>query len=67
FKKTRVPYSVDQLAKMNRMTNGEAKEMCIHLCVYGFLESVRRKEEPHEKMYDLPIFVPGIAEFMMMN
>lgn len=67
FKKTRVPYSVDQLAKMNHMTNGAAKEMCIHLCVYGFLESVRRKEEPHEKMYDLPIFVPGIAEFMMMN
>lgn len=67
FGKTRVPYTVDQLARKNHMTRGRAKEMCIHLCRYGFLESLRSQEEGHEKIYDLPIFVPGIAEFMMMN
>jgi len=66
FKKTRVPYSPSRLAKMNHMTTGEAKEMCIHLCEYGFLESIR-ENEAHEKWYDVPIFVPGIAEFMMMS
>ena len=67
FKKTRVPYSVGQLAKMNDMTVEDAQKMIDRLCWIGLVEMTREPAMIGEKFYNLPIFVPGSAEFMMMN
>ena len=67
FKKTRVPYSAEQLAKMNNMTLEEAQKMIDRLCWIGLIEMTREPAMIGEKFYNLPIFVPGSAEFMMMN
>ena len=67
FKKTRVPYSVEELAKMNNMTVEDTDKMARHLCWKGLVELTREPEETGERRYNLPIFVPGSAEFMMMN
>ena len=66
FKKTRVPYDVPALAKMNNMTIEDTEAMVKHLCWVGVLE-MNRENEDHHKQYNVPIFVPGSAEFMMMN
>ena len=66
FKKTRVNFDVPQLAKMNRMSEEEVQKMVDHLCWIGVLES-NRENADHHLQYDVPVFVPGIAEFMMMN
>ena len=66
FKKTRVPYDVPALAKMNDMSEEDVEKMVKHLCWVGVLEMTR--EGPQKtKHYSVPIFVPGSAEFMMMN
>ena len=66
FKKTRVPYDVPTLAKMNGMSEEDTEKMVKHLCWVGVLEMTR--EGPQKtKHYSVPIFVPGSAEFMMMN
>ena len=67
FKKTRVPYTIEELAEMNEMSGEAAKDMIDYLTGIGIVEMVRREEPPYDKMYNLPIFVPGSAEFMMMN
>ena len=67
FKKTRKLYTPQELAKMNRMSLERTQKMLKRLCWIGIVEMVRRSEEPHDKMYNVPIFVPGSAEFMMMN
>ena len=67
FKKTRVPYTVSQLAKMNGMSFEDTKKMIERLSWIGMIEMTRRKKPPHVKMWNLPIFVPGSAEFMVMN
>ena len=66
FKKTRVPYDTATLAKMNGMTEPDCQKMIDHLCWVGVLEMNRENEDRH-KQYNVPIFVPGSAEFMMMN
>ena len=66
FKKTRVPYSVEDLAKMNGMTIEETQRMIDHLVWIGVVEMTRENPE-RKKVYNVPIFVPGSAEFMMMN
>ena len=66
FKKTRVPYSPEQLAKMNNMTVEETQKMLDHLCWVGVVEMTRESPD-QSKVYNVPIFVPGSAEFMMMN
>ena len=66
FKKTRVPYDVPALAKMNNMSEEDVEKMVKHLCWVGVLE-MNRENEDHHKQYNVPIFVPGSAEFMMMN
>ncbi len=66
FKKTRVPYDVPALAKMNGMSEEDTEKMCRHLCWVGMLE-MNRENEDHHRQYNVPIFVPGSAEFMMMN
>lgn len=67
FKKTRVLYSLEELASMNQMTPEKTQEMIGHLVWTGIVEMQRVPEETGEKRYNLPIFVPGSAEFMMMN
>ena len=66
FGKTRVERTVAYLAKKNGITNEEAGKLCRYFCWVGLLEMTRDKETG-EKVYNLPIFVPGSAEFMMMN
>ena len=66
FKKTRVPYDIPTLAKMNDMSEEDTEKMVRHLCWVGVVEMTR--EGPDKtKHYNVPIFVPGSAEFMMMN
>ena len=67
FRKTRVPYTAGQLAEMNGMSLDDCQARIDHLVWVGLVEMVRRETPPHDKMYNLPIFVPGSAEFMMMN
>ena len=67
FKKTRVPYSVPELAKMNNMSLEDTQEMVEKLRWIGIIEQNRSKDPDHHKQYELPIFVPGSAEFMMMQ
>ena len=66
FKKTRVPYDIEDLAKMNNMSYEDTKKMVDHLVWVGLIEMTRENPD-HHKQYNVPIFVPGSAEFMMMN
>ncbi|WP_242622753.1 FAD-dependent oxidoreductase [Lachnoclostridium sp. Marseille-P6806] len=66
FGKIRKPYRVEELAKKNNITVEHAKELIDHLCWIGVVEMNRENPEK-EKQYNVPIFVPGSAEFMMMN
>ena len=66
FGKTRVPYDIETLAEKNHMTAEQCEEMVNHLCWVGLLE-MNRENPDHHKQYNVPIFVPGSAEFMMMN
>ena len=67
FKKTRVPYSVPELAQMNNMSEEDTKKMVEHLRWIGIIEQNRAKTPDKHLQYELPIFVPGSAEFMMMQ
>ena len=67
FKKTRVPYSVPELAKMNNMSLEDTQKMVEELRWIGIIEQNRSKDPDKHKQYELPIFVPGSAEFMMMQ
>ena len=67
FKKTRVPYSIPELAKMNNMTEEECTKMVERLRWIGIIEQNRAKTPDKHLQYELPIFVPGSAEFMMMQ
>ena len=66
FKKTRTNYDLEKLAEMNKMSVEDTKKMLDHLCWIGCIET-NRENPDHHIQYDVPIFVPGIAEFMMMN
>ena len=66
FKKTRVPYDIEEIAKMNDMPLDECKKMVDHLVWVGVIETTRETPDKHMQ-YNVPIFVPGSAEFMMMN
>ena len=67
FKKTRVPYSVPELAKMNHMPLKDTQKMVEKLRQLGIIEQNRAKTPDKHLQYELPIFVPGSAEFMMMQ
>ncbi len=67
FKKTRVSYNVKELAKMNNMTIEDTVRMVKHLRWVGIIEQTRSKTPSHHRRFELPIFVPGSAEFMMMQ
>ncbi len=67
FGKTRVPYSIPELAKMNNMSEEECTKMVHDLRFIGIIEQNRAKTPDKHLQYELPIFVPGSAEFMMMQ
>ena len=67
FKKTRVPYSVPELAEMNGMSIEDTQKMIERLRWIGVIEQNRAKTPDKHLQYELPIFVPGSAEFMMMQ
>lgn len=66
FGKIRKPYSVEALAKKNGITVEHAQELIDHLCWIGVVE-MNRETPDKSRQYNVPIFVPGSAEFMMMN
>lgn len=66
FKKPRKNYDFEELRDMNHMTDEECKEMLDYVMWVGCVET-NRENADHHIQYDVPIFVPGIAEFMMMN
>ena len=61
-----MPYSAEQIAQRNNMSLEDTQKMIDHLCWVGLLEMTREGENGG-KTYNVPIFVPGSAEFMMMN
>ncbi len=66
FGKTRVSFDIPALAAKNSMSEEHTKKLVDHLLWIGALES-NRETPDHHMQYDVPIFVPGIAEFMMMQ
>lgn len=66
FKKTRVNLDVEEIAKRNNLSVEEAQKILDHLSWIGCVETNRENADKHIQ-YDVPIFVPGIAEFMMMQ
>ena len=66
FKKVRTNYSFEQLRDMNGLTDEKCKEILDYVCWAGFVETNRENPE-HTIQYDVPIFVPGIAEFMLLQ
>ena len=66
FGKTRVNKDLEDLAKMNGMSVEHAKDVIQHLMWMGVVECNRDNEDRHLQ-YNVPIFVPGSAEFMMIN
>ena len=67
FKKTRIPYSVPELAEMNNLTREETQKIVEHLRWIGIIEQNRAKTPDKHLQYEVPLFVPGSAEFMMMQ
>ena len=67
FKKTRVPYSVPELAERNKMSLEDTQKMVERLRWIGVIEQNRAKTPDKHLQYELPVFVPGSAEFMMMQ
>ncbi|MGM9919323.1 MAG: 4Fe-4S binding protein, partial [Lactimicrobium massiliense] len=66
FHKTRVNLDLDEIARRNHLSMKDTRDIVDHLMWIGCLET-NRENEDHHLQYDVPIFVPGIAEFMMMN
>ena len=66
FKKVRKNYSFEQLRDMNGLTDEKCKEILDYLNWAGCVETNRENPEGTIQ-YDVPIFVPGIAEFMVMQ
>ncbi len=67
FKKIRTEYYYEEVAAMNPdMSKEDLDAMIEHLKWTGFLETTR--ENPERKIqYLIQMFVPGIAEYMLMN
>ncbi len=66
FKKTRVNTEFADLVKRNNMTEEHAREVLNHIMWIGLIEQNRETPDNHV-VYDVPLFVPGSAEFMMLQ
>ena len=64
FGKRRVNYTAEEVAKNAKMSVEEAQAMLDHLSWVGMIE-FNRENENRELQYNVPLFVPGSAEYMM--
>ena len=64
--KVRVPATAEQIAKKCGKSLERTEELLREMSVVGLIEYNWENKE-HVKQYVLPMFVPGCAEFMMMN
>lgn len=64
--KVRVPATAPQIAKKCGKSLERTEELLLEMSVIGLIE-YNWENKDHVKQYILPMFVPGCAEFMMMN
>lgn len=64
--KVRVPMTLEQVAKKCKKSVERTEELLQEMSVIGLIE-YNWENEDHHKQYVLPMFVPGCAEFMVMN
>ena len=64
--KVRVPATAPQIAKKCGKSLERTEELLQEMSVIGLIE-YNWENKDHVKQYILPLFVPGCAEFMMMN
>mgnify|MGYP005801939925 CR=1 FL=1 len=64
--KVRKPMTLEQIAKKSGKDKARVQELLDEMSVIGMIEYNWENEDRH-KQYVLPMFVPGCAEFMMMN
>lgn len=64
--KVRVPATVEEISKKCGKSLERTEELLKEMSVIGLIE-YNWENAKHEKQYILPMFVPGCAEFMVMN
>ena len=64
--KVRKPITLEQLAKKSGKDKEHLEKLLHEMAVIGIIE-YNWENEDHHKQYILPRFVPGSAEFFMMN
>ena len=64
--KVRKPMTLEQIAKKAKMDEKRVEVLLQEMAVIGMIEYNWENEDRH-KQYILPMFVPGAAEFFMMN
>lgn len=64
--KVRKPMTLAQIAKRAKKSEERVEQLLQEMSVIGMIE-YNWENERREKQYVLPMFVPGCAEFMMMN
>lgn len=64
--KVRKPMTVEQIAKKSGKDKERVRQLLDEMSVIGMIEYNWENEDRH-KQYVLPMFVPGCAEFMVMN
>ena len=64
--KVRKPMTVEQIAKKSGKDKERVQQLLDEMAVIGMIEYNWENEDRH-KQYVLPMFVPGCAEFMVMN
>lgn len=64
--KVRKPMTLEQIARKSGKDPKRVQELLDEMSVIGMIE-YNWENADHHKQYVLPMFVPGCAEFMMMN
>ena len=64
--KVRKPMTLEQIAKKSGKDKERVQQLLDEMSVIGMIEYNWENEDRH-KQYVLPMFVPGCAEFMVMN
>ena len=64
--KVRKPMTLEEIAKKSGKDKDRVQKLLDEMSVIGMIEYNWENEDRH-KQYVLPMFVPGCAEFMMMN
>ena len=62
----RKPKTIEQLMKLTKMEREPLQKLLDEMAWLGLIE-YNWENEDHHKQYVLPMFVPGCAEFMVMN